>query len=72
MENNNFFTKPIKTHQLSKGFADMCLELHFKNFDELLAWPVSHLVKLNGFSYHHYHELWKYMDKNNFTKRIRH
>lgn len=71
MKSNNFFTKPIRAHRLSKGFADMCSELHFRNFDELLVWPVSHLLRLNGFTYHHYYELWKYMEKNGFQERIR-
>lgn len=70
MERNDFFTKPIADHSFSDGFTTMCLRLHFRNLREILAWPVCHLLKLHGFTYHHYHELWKYMDKNDYKEMV--
>ncbi|MBN8836144.1 MAG: hypothetical protein J0I09_02715 [Sphingobacteriia bacterium] len=71
MENRFFFTSPINSHPLSEGFADMCVRFNFRNLNDLLAWPVNHLLKLDGFSYHHYHELWVYLNKNGFKDKLR-
>jgi len=66
MDIENFLSEPISKHQLSDEFILMCEQLHFRNLQDLLAWRISHLLKLDGFTYHHYSELLKYLDKNGY------
>lgn len=66
MEKADFFTKPMSSHQLSTEFLRMCESLHFRNLQDILAWRVGHLLKLDGFTYHHYDELLKYLNANGY------
>ncbi|MBC6489620.1 hypothetical protein BC349_01465 [Flavihumibacter stibioxidans] len=66
-----FIKSPLQNHPLTPGFQDLCRRLCFNNMEQLLNWPVSQLLKLDGFTYHHYQELWKYLDKNNLVKLLK-
>ncbi len=69
--NEDFFNKPISSHPFSVEFIDMCFNLHFRSLADIFSWPVNQLIKLDGFSYHHYHELWKYLAKSNLKGVLR-
>jgi hypothetical protein len=64
MKTELFIKSPLLNHQLTPEFQDMCDRLCFSSMEQLLNWPVSQLLKLDGFTYHHYQELWKYLDKS--------
>ena len=66
-----FIKSPLSNHTLTTGFKDMCKRHCFGNIEQLLNWPVSHLLKLDGFTYHHYQELWKYLEKNNLVRLLK-
>ena len=66
-----FIKSPLSNHPLTPGFKDLCRRLCINNMEQLLNWPVSQLLKLDGFTYNHYHELWKYLDKNNLVKLLK-
>ncbi len=71
MNEELFITTPLSNHPFTPGFQEMCEYFCFKNISQILNWPVSQLLNLNGFTYHHYQELWKYLDKNGLTRLIK-
>lgn len=66
-----FIKSPLQNHPFTPGFQDLCSRLCFSNMEQLLNWPVSQLLKLDGFTYHSYQELWKYLDKNNLLRLLK-
>lgn len=59
----------MNSHPLSGEFIKMCETLHFRKMQDLLAWRISHLLKLDGFTYHHYDELLKYLDRYGYKAK---
>lgn len=69
METDNFLTMSINCHPLSDEFLKMCTALHFKTVQHFFTWPIGHLLQLDGFTYHHYHELLNYLKKNGYRTK---
>ena len=54
---NDLLQKPIPDLPLSQEFKAMAITNGFKNFDAILSFPLTSLLKKPEFSYHIYQEL---------------
>ena len=72
-KSNNVLSFPIGSLSLSTEFKTMAQQQHFRTLDDILIWAVSILLMHQGFTYHIYEELQKYLKQNNlpgFVKRV--
>jgi hypothetical protein len=65
MEVNKLLQKPIQQLDLSDSFKEMACNHAFKTLEDILSWPLGVLLQHEGFTYHHYHELYKFLKERN-------
>ena len=63
--------QPIENLGLSQSFTEMAFNHGFKTLEDILNWPVNILLKHNGFTYHHYHELRNFLKERNSIHLLR-
>ena len=54
-------TAPVQTLAFSESFKAMANAQDFRTLGDLLNWSVSVLLMHEGFTYHHYQELWHFL-----------
>lgn len=59
--------EPIDKLDLSESFKQMASQQHFRTLLDILNWPVSLLLLHEGFTFHIYEELIKFLKKNNLS-----
>lgn len=59
--------KPIPELSFSDSFKEMAHRHHFRNLQDILAWPASVLLMHEGFTQHHFQELRDFLITNNGT-----
>jgi hypothetical protein len=72
-KSGNILTLPIDSLPLSNEFKTMAQQQYFRTLEDILNWPVAVLLMHEGFSYHIYEELLKYLKNNNlpeFVKKV--
>lgn len=60
----------IKELDVSDSFKTMAEAQDFRTLTDILNWPVSVLLMHEGFTYHHYHELRNYLQKNRLLQQL--
>ncbi|MEJ7823064.1 MAG: hypothetical protein WKF85_12125 [Chitinophagaceae bacterium] len=58
---DNILQRPLQQLNLSESFKEMAYNHSFKTLEDILNWPVNVLLQHNGFTYHHFHELIKFL-----------
>lgn len=64
---DNILSFPIDSLRLSNEFRIMARQQHFRTLADILNWPVAVLLMHEGFTYHVYEELLKYLKENNLS-----
>jgi len=64
-KSGNILILPIDSLSLSNEFKTMAQQQHFRTLEDILNWPVAFLLMHEGFTYHIYEELLKYLKMNN-------
>ena len=70
-ETQHLLDTQIKELDLSDSFKNMAEAQDFRTLQDILNWPVSVLLMHDGFTYHHYQELWNYLQKNKLLVRLK-
>lgn len=64
MLQHSIIEKPINELELSEAFKEMAVCHDFRNLQDIINWPANVLLMHSDFTYHIYHELRKFLQKN--------
>lgn len=63
-------TASIQTLPFSESFKAMAKAQDFRTLGDILNWPVSVLLMHEGFTYHHYQELWRFVQDEELATEL--